>query len=151
MLEYAVVARIFLERRDLGEEARRLFAMLSAEQPAGGFAAECAPPVDVVETADTVEIVVDLPGVAIDDVQVVFGRGVVVIGGRKLPPGCEHREAAFHLAERAFGSFARAVRLNGAFDAGRATATLTAGELRIVLPRIEERRGRELRIPVTAP
>lgn len=151
MLEYALVARIFLERRDLGEEARRLFDLLGRQQPAGGFAAECVPPVDVVETADTVEIVVDLPGVVIDDVQVVFGRGVVVVGGRKAPPGCEHREAAFHLAERAFGSFARAVRLNGAFDAGRATATLTAGELRIVLPRIEDRRGRELRIPVTAP
>jgi HSP20 family molecular chaperone IbpA len=81
---------------------------------------------------------------------VVFGRGVVAVGGRKLPPGCEHGDAAFHLAERAFGGFARAVRLNGAFDAGRATATLAAGELRIVLPRIEERRGRELRIPVTA-
>jgi len=151
LLEYALVARIFLERRDLGEDARRLFDLLAGEQPAGGFAAECAPPVDVVETADTVEIVVDLPGVAVDDVRVVFGRGVVVVGGQKIPPGCEHREAAFHLAERAFGSFARAVRLNGAFDAGRATATLTAGELRIVLPRIEERRGRELRITVTAP
>lgn len=151
MLEYALVARIFLERRDLGDEARRLFDLLAGEHRAGGIAAECAPPVDVVETADTVEIVVDLPGVVVDDVRVVFGRGVVVIGGRKLPPGCEHPEAAFHLAERAFGSFARAVRLNGAFDAGRATATLAAGELRIVLPRIEERRGRELRIPVTSP
>jgi HSP20 family protein len=143
LLEYAVVARVFLERRDLGEEARRLFDLLAGERVAGGTAAECAPPVDVVETATSVEIV--------KDVQVVFGRGVVVIGGRKLPQACEHPEAAFHLAERAFGSFARAVRLNGAFEAGRATATLIAGELRIVLPRIEDRRGGELRIPVIAP
>lgn len=150
MLEYALVARIFLERRDPGEEARRLFDLLEREHP-GGLAGECAPPLDVIETAGTVEIVMDLPGIAVHDVQVVFGRGVIVIGGRKLPPGCEHGDAAFHLAERAFGGFARAVRLNGAFDAGRATATLASGELRIVLPRIEERRGRELRIPVTAP
>jgi HSP20 family protein len=150
LLEYALVARIFLERRDLGEEARRLFELLEREHP-GGLAGECVPPLDVIETADTVEIVTDLPGVAVADVQVVFGPGVIVIGGRKLPPGCETGDAAFHLAERAFGGFARAVRLNGAFDAGRATATLASGELRIVLPRIEERRGRELRIPVTAP
>lgn len=142
------MARIILERRDLGEEARRLFDILEREQP-GGLAGECVPPLDVVETAATVEIVMDLPGIAAGDVQVVFGRGVLVIGGRKLPPGCEHGEAAFHLAERAFGGFARAVRLSGAFDAGRASATLAGGELRIVLPRIEERRGRELRIPVT--
>ena len=42
----------------------------------------------------------------------------------------------------------RAVRLTGAFDAGKATATLSAGELRVILPRIEERRGRDIRIPV---
>ena len=143
------MARIFLERRDLGEEARRLFDLLEREH-AAGMAGECVPPLDVIETDTTVEIVVDLPGVPAEDVQVVFGKGVIVIGGRKLPPGCEHGDAAFHLAERAFGGFARAVRLTGAFDAGRATATLAAGELRIVLPRIEERRGRELRIPVTA-
>lgn len=143
------MARIFLERRDLGEEARRLFDLLEREH-ASGMAGECVPPLDVVETASTVEIVLDLPGIPAEDVQVVFGKGVIVVGGRKLPPGCEHGDAAFHLAERAFGGFARAVRLNGAFDAGRATATLAAGELRIVLPRIEERRGRELRIPVTA-
>jgi HSP20 family molecular chaperone IbpA len=40
------------------------------------------------------------------------------------------------------------LRLAGALDAGRAHATLTAGELHVVLPRIEERRGREVPIPV---
>jgi HSP20 family protein len=150
LLEYALVARIFLERRELGEEVRRLFELLGRERPDGGVPGECTPPLDVVETATTVEIVMDIPGVAAADIQVVFGGGVVAIGGRKLPPGCEHGDAAFHLAERGFGRFARAVRVNGAFDGGRATATLAAGELRVVLPRIEERRGRELRIPVTA-
>jgi HSP20 family molecular chaperone IbpA len=40
------------------------------------------------------------------------------------------------------------IRLAGAIDAGRARATLTAGELRIEFPRIEERRGRQIRIPL---
>lgn len=145
------MARIFLERRDLGDEARRLFDRLAEESGVGELTGECSPPLDVIETSSTVEIVVDLPGVKIDDIQVVFGRGTLVVGGIKQPPTCEQQhEAAFHLAERGFGRFARAVRLSGAFDAGRATATFSAGELRVVLPRIEERRGRELRIPVTA-
>jgi HSP20 family molecular chaperone IbpA len=42
------------------------------------------------------------------------------------------------------------VRLDGAFDAGRASASFTSGELRITIPRLEERRGREIRIPVRA-
>jgi HSP20 family molecular chaperone IbpA len=42
------------------------------------------------------------------------------------------------------------VKLGGAFDASKATATLAAGELRIVVPRIEERRGRPIPIRVNA-
>lgn len=146
------MARIYLERRDLGDEARRLFDRLAEETGGGDVAGECTPPLDVIETSSTVEIVVDLPGVRMEDIQVVFARGTLAIGGIKQPPACEQQhEAAFHLAERGFGRFARGVRLAGAFDAGHATATFSAGELRVVLPRIEERRGRELRIPVTAP
>jgi len=45
--------------------------------------------------------------------------------------------------------FTRAIGVEGAFDTGRATATLTDGELRIVLPRLAERRGGQIRIPIT--
>jgi HSP20 family protein len=104
---------------------------------------------DVVETPEGIEILMDLPGIPAAGLRLVFSQGTVIIVGRKRPVSCAHREAAFHLAERSFGRFARAVRLNGAFDAGRAAATLTGGELRIVLPRIEERRGRDIRIDIT--
>jgi hypothetical protein len=40
------------------------------------------------------------------------------------------------------------VRLSGAFDAGRARATLSAGELRIVLPKIHDRRGQPRTISI---
>jgi len=52
LLEYAGVARIFLERRDLGDEARRLFDLLEREHVVG-TAGECVPPLDVLETAST--------------------------------------------------------------------------------------------------
>lgn len=90
----------------------------------------------------------DVPGVAASAIRVVFSRDTVVIAGRKAPSSCE-RSVAFHLAERTFGRFARAIGLAGAFDAGRARASLVAGELRIVLPRTEERRGRDIPIEVT--
>ena len=133
---------------DRGDEAliRRFLEFFDEETPAPP--AECTPLVDVLERADRVEITVDLPGVAASSVRVVFMQDTVIIAGRKVPRVCE-RSVAFHLAERTFGRFARAIGLTGAFDAGRATASLSAGELRIVLPRIEERRGREIPIEVT--
>ena len=110
-------------------------------------AAEYAPPVDIIETEKTVEILMDLPGVAADALKIVFAQGSLLIAGAKQPR-CEHHEAAFHLAERAFGRFARVLRLGSALDVRQATATLAAGELRVVLPRIAERRGHEIPIAI---
>jgi HSP20 family protein len=114
-------------------------------------AGECAPNMDVLETASGIEILMDLPGVVRGDVRILISQGTLVVAGRKLPGRCAHQEAAFHLAERGFGRFVRVVRLAGAVDAGRAVATLAAGLLRIALPRIEERRGRDMRIQITQP
>ena len=143
-----VMARIYLERREMNDDLRHLVDLLEADMQASGIAGEFAPPFDVIEAGNAVEIVMDLPGVDRDSLQVVFSRGMVLIAGSKRPSVCRHADAAFHLAERSFGRFARGVRIAGAVDAGRAKATLVAGELRIVLPRLSERRGAQITIPV---
>jgi HSP20 family protein len=143
------VARFEIERHENFSDAellRRFLTVFDDEGPASP--GECAPPVDVLEQADRLEITMDLPGLSPGAVRVVFSSGTLVIAGRKAPRVCE-RSVAFHLAERTFGRFARAVALTGAFDVSRATASLANGELRVVLPRIEERRGRDIPIEVT--
>lgn len=132
----------------MGDDLRRLFDLLDGESQAAGATGECTPPLDVVESAEQFEIVMDLPGVKADMVQLVFARGTLVIAGTKRPASCGHHDAAFHMAERTFGRFGRAVRLAGAVDAGRARATLRKGELRVFFPRIDDRRGGQIRIPI---
>ena len=105
-------------------------------------AGECMPVVDVFETDKALEIVVDLPGVAADCVRILYKAGIVLIVGEKERPDFSKRApASFHLVERDFGRFARAVRVNAAIDGSKARARLLNGELRIALPRIAERRG----------
>ena len=90
-----------------------------------------------------VEVVMDLPGVRRDAVQIVFARGTRADRrhqARRRPAATA--DAAFHLAERTFGRFARACGSPARSTRARARATLDAGELRVVLPRIDERRGR---------
>ena len=135
------MARVFVERRDLPAHLIRLLDENRA-------AVECTPPMDVLETARGLEVRLDVPGVSPQQIEIVFAEGVLLITGQKLTHTCEHADAGFHMAERAFGRFARAIRVEGAFDAGRAAASLTAGELRVVLPRIDERRGSHIRIPI---
>jgi HSP20 family protein len=141
------VAHIYLERRSAPEDPR--FRQWLDNQSGPGAAGECEPPMDVIETAAAIELIVDLPGVAASSINVLFSQGTVIVAGRKAPAVCAHAQAAFHLAERSFGRFVRAVRLTGAFEASKATAKFEAGELHVVLPRIEERRGRDIKIPVT--
>jgi len=135
------MARVYVERRELPAHLIRLLEDTRAT-------AECTPPMDVVETAAGLEVQLDVPGVDAPQIEIVFSDSVLLITGQKLPAACEHADAGFHMAERAFGRFARAIQVEGAFDAGGAAATLAAGELRVVLPRIDERRGAQIRIPI---
>jgi HSP20 family protein len=135
------MARVYVERRELPAHLIRLLEETRA-------AAECTPPMDVVETGAGLEIRIDVPGVAAAQIEIVFADSVLLVTGQKLPATCEHADAGFHMAERSFGRFARAIEVEGAFDAGRAAATLATGELRVVLPRIEERRGGHIRVPI---
>ena len=140
--------RIYLERREMGEELQRLFELLDGQSDASAPPGECNPSVDVVESPTAVEVVMDVPGITREQIHIVFARGTLLIAGMKRASACSHSGAAFHLAERTFGRFAHAVRIAGAVDAGRAQATLRAGELHVVVPRIAERRGAEIRIAV---
>jgi HSP20 family protein len=140
-----------LEHEDLTDEVARLFQDLDRARPLdqrllpGAF----SPTLDAVETADAIEIVLDVPGVPPDDLRVLIKATVVVIAGGKMPPNqSERARASFHLVERDFGRFARAVRLTGAFDVTSATAVLAGGELRVRIPRLGERRGCGVLVPV---
>ena len=137
------------EAPDVADDVRALFDEIAANlrQDERAYSGECQPALDVFETDQAVEVVMDLAGVSKNAVRVLFRAGVLIIAGEKAPPTGGH-DQAFHLVEREFGRFVRAVRLNGAFDIARSSASLESGELTIVLPKLAERRGRAHGIPI---
>jgi HSP20 family protein len=134
---------------ELTEDIRRLFDELAADLPREhrAWSGECHPPLDVIETDESMEIVIDVCGIAPQALRVLFRDDVVIVAGEKAPPPAS-QEHAFHLVEREFGRFARAVRVKGAFDIGAGRAAVSAGELTIVLPKRVDRRGLAHTIPV---
>ena len=118
------------------------FPTISAAYPS-----ECHPALDVLETDENVEVTLDVAGVPAAALRVLFRAGVLVVVGEKAPL-TSAGEHAYHLVEREFGRFARAVRLEGAFNVPAARATLHDGELTIVLPKLQERRGAGQRIAI---
>jgi HSP20 family protein len=134
---------------EIADDLRDLFEELASDlrQDQRAYSGDCEPPLDVLETDQAVEVVVDLPGVPAAAVRVLFRSGVLLVAGEKAPPQAGQSQA-FHLVEREFGRFARAVRLTGAFDVANSQASLRDGELTIVLPKMADRRGRAHRVPI---
>ena len=133
---------------DLADDARRLLVELDRDVPgAAALNAECRPPLDVLETPAAIEVVVDVPGVPPESLRVAIRRSTLLVVGAKVAQPVTGT-ARFHLAERSYGRFARAVRLGGAFDAQRAKAVAAGGELRVILPRLDDRRGQVFVVPV---
>lgn len=138
---------------DVSADVRRLFEELARQRPERRhqITGECLPLLDVFETHDAFDLLLDVPGVPAPNLRILVKAGVVIIAGEKDRPDQSARgHASFHLVERDFGRFARAVRVHAAIDSTRATATLKDGELRVRLPKLDDRRGRGIMIPVAA-
>ena len=133
---------------DFAVEVRRIFLELGRAFGSESLAGECAPPLDVYETDDALEITVDLPGVDPAAIRVLGKGDSVLIAGEKAARRAR-AESSFHLVERGYGRFARVVRLGRPCDASQARATLVKGELRVSIPKIAERRGKAIQIPIT--
>ena len=139
------------EAHGLTDDVRELFEDLAANLPneLRAYSGECHPTLDVLETDAAVEVVVEVSGIPPDALRVLFRAGVLLIAGEKAPPRTTE-EQTFHLVEREFGRFARAVRLNGAFNIPGARAAVEDGELTVVLPKLIERRDQAHRISITS-
>ncbi len=135
------------ELGELADDVRRIFQELGQVGHAGA-AGDCVPPLDVLETDGAVQILMDLPGVPVASVRVLLKGDVVLVAGEKWAESTAREPGAYHLVERGSGRFARAVRISGAFDGAKVSAILSAGELRITLPKLVERRGKAFEVPV---
>jgi HSP20 family protein len=137
---------------DMAHEVRRLFEDLARRRPDRRpfVSGECSPTLDVLETEHSLEIVLDVPGISADGLRIMVKNGVVIIVGEKERAEPSRGTMSYHLVERDFGRFARAVRIHSAVDATRTRAILANGELRVVLPKVQERRGVEIAVAIEA-
>jgi HSP20 family protein len=137
-------------------ELDRLFGeLLDVSFGASMDAGEWAPPVDVVEHPDTVTLLVELPGMTPDDVELTIAGKTVRIAGTK--PGTASPEGSgadatgrFHCVERRQGRFERVIELITAVNTHKARARFVDGVLVVVCPKVEDRRERPRPIPIAA-
>jgi HSP20 family protein len=86
--------------------AERLHRQFFSVQATGTREARWEPPIDVLETDEELLILVALPGVDLDQVDVVIEEGVLIISGQRTLPE-ELRNARIHRLELPQGRFER--------------------------------------------
>jgi HSP20 family protein len=88
------------------------------------------------ETAQSVIVRVELPGMRKEDIHISLHRGRLQIRGEKRSSD-EDETRHYHLMERAFGSFERSIALPENIDARRAEVSYQDGVVIVILPKTE--------------
>ncbi|WP_135058905.1 Hsp20/alpha crystallin family protein [Paracoccus salipaludis] len=105
------------------------------------------PRTDIVETDQCVSVMVEMPGVAADVVEITFENRVLTIRGKDEPMRPENLALAY--TEYAEGDFERDFTLSENFDPDRIEAEMRGGVVTLTLPRAPEasRKGSPSRAP----
>lgn len=112
--------------------------------PAGEGSMLRTPATEVMETEDAIEVVMEMPGVRQDDLDIGLEANVLTVRAAKQPNRVEN--ARYHLSERRYGTFSRSFVLPRQVDADRIEAEYADGVLRIRVPKSEQARRRRIEI-----
>jgi HSP20 family protein len=103
------------------------------------------PAVDIRETADSLLLVAELPGMTREDVQITLENNVLSIAGeRKFEK--DVKGESYHRLERTFGTFARSFSLPANVKTDKVEAVFKDGILTVTLPKVEEAKPRRVEI-----
>ncbi|NOQ21158.1 MAG: Hsp20 family protein [Candidatus Aegiribacteria sp.] len=106
---------------------------------------EWAPEVDITEDAETIVVMIELPGMNRDDIEIDIANGVLAIRGEKMEE-IENKNKTWHRREIRYGCFSRSFTLPTDVDGDEAKASYENGVLKIVLPKEEKALHRKIKI-----
>jgi HSP20 family protein len=108
---------------------------------------EWLPSLDVAETKNEIVVKAEVPGLEPKDIDISLSDGLLTIKGEKKQER-EEKEENYHLVERSYGSFARSIRLPNEVRSDKINASYKNGVLKVVLPKSEEAKKKEVKIKV---
>jgi HSP20 family protein len=111
------------------------------------FTAETFPHINMLERDDDVLIEAEVPGIDLNDVEVLFQDNHVVLRGEKKFHGQKSHDS-YHKLECRYGSFQRTILLPCKVEEDSIKAKYSKGVLTIKLPKKEE--AKKKRIPINS-
>jgi HSP20 family protein len=116
----------------LQREIQELFSDLWQVPRFSGLRAGFRPHVDCFRTADALTVLVELPGIDPEKVDLFVAEGTLYLAGNRVRPRGEGQ--VYQQMELDYGPFRRQVALGADVDVSQARATYEQGILEIVLP-----------------
>jgi HSP20 family protein len=108
---------------------------------------EWLPSLDVSETKNEIVVKAEVPGMDPKNIDISLSNGTLTIKGEKKQER-EEKEEDYHLVERSYGSFMRSIVLPTEVKQDKINASYKNGILKVVLPKSEEARKKEVKIKV---
>jgi len=106
-----------------------------------------APAVDIYEHEGNIVLTAELPGVDPKDVDIRVENNILSLRGERKWNNDVQRES-YHRVERAYGSFTRSFTLPNVVDTEKIKAYYKEGMLKLVLPKKEEAKPKQISINV---
>ena len=104
-----------------------------------------SPSVDIFETEGEIVVKAELPGMSREDITLNLEKNVLTLRGeRKFEK--EAKDDNYHRIERSYGSFSRAFSIPVTVDEEKIRADYKEGVLKIVLPKKEQVKPKQIRI-----
>jgi len=104
-----------------------------------------SPNVDIFERGNELVILVELPGVKKEEIELVISDDRLIVKGEIKKPEAV-KEEDYILNERSYGSFTRSINLPSDIDKSSVKASFNNGILEISMLRKEEAKPREIKI-----
>jgi HSP20 family protein len=107
-----------------------------------------SPRIDINETADTINVSAEMPGMNQNDIDVSVHDGILTISGeKKVQDG--GKVVNYHHTERSYGCFTRDVSLPDTVNIDKMEAAYKNGVLSITVPKTREAIAESRKIPVS--
>ena len=103
------------------------------------------PAIDIAEYENETVLVAELPGISKEDVKLAVQDGVLTIGGARKAHQLPENSALLR-SEIRTGEFSRTIQLPEEVKVDAISAELKNGVLRVVLPKSEQTRPREIKV-----
>lgn len=111
-----------------------------------GWPTVAAPASDVIETADALKVLLDLPGFDGESLRIEFENDVLSIEAERKTR--DEKGETYLLSERGVGKFRRAFTVNVPVDAEHIEAAYDRGVLTVTLPKRAEAKPRKIEVKV---